>query len=510
MRKLFRAASFSAVVLVVGISGAVVVSVYDPAAPSRSWPTLELAATAADGTIVDVGPNIQISAQYPHAIFDMCDVASDPNDESRLVASALCWRKGDIDCIVFFSHDGGATWETACELVASGGERQSDHAVEFGPDGIVFLASTRHDPNRGSGPLGAKSAGSRTGFRVSEDGGKTWMNRGVLSSDIDRPWIAVDTTKGKYRGNLYFHGNVDEPICFVSRDAAETVTGPVFPRAGKKFLNYRHAEPVVGADGSVVIVGQDNDLNHSRHRPKLHTWRSTDGGCTFEERSLVNTQWWHDRILSSKRLDTFWPRLASDNESVKLSGRIYCVWGDGTAIDFEDADRRGIDGERIFFSSSADYGLTWTQPIVLSEQSMTRDGQTGEYMSFKPSIAVNRSGVIAVSWYDRRGLAPPSRQPIPGRKDRFKLVTDSWNVRVRVSQDGGATWLPSVRMNEKPGRGLADVGHSAGITAGADGRFHPVWIDNRNGTRQLWTAAITVGTSPDSVASRQTRSATPE
>lgn len=502
MPTLCRVAMFSTVALVAGLAGTVVVSVYDPDAPSSNWPTLGLAATPADVTIVDVGPNVQISAQYPHAIFDMCDVTSDPNDAARLVASALCWRNGDFDCIVFYSHDGGATWETGCELVASGGERQSDHAVAFGTDGTVFLASTRHDPNRVKGPLGAPSDESRTAFRVSEDGGKTWMNRVVLTTDIDRPWIAVDTTAGKYRGNLYFHGNVDEPICFVSHDAAETVTGPVFPRAGKKFLNYRHAEPVVGADGSVVIVGRDNDLTRSRHRPKLHTWRSTDGGCTFEERSLVNTQWWHDRILSTTRVDTFWPRLASDNESAKLSGRIYCVWGDGTAIDFEDADRRGIDGERIFFSSSADYGLTWTHPIVLSEQSMTRDGQASEYMSFKPSIAVNSSGVIAVSWYDRRGLAPPGRQPIPGRKYSFKMVTEGWNVRVRLSLDGGTTWLPSVQVNEKPGRGLADVGHAAGITASADGRFLPVWIDNRTGTKQLWTAAITVGT--------RTRSATPE
>jgi hypothetical protein len=501
---------FAAAVLVVLLAGAVVVSIYDPDAPSRNWPVLRLAATAADVTIVDVGPNVQISAQYPHAIFDMCDVASDPNDAARLVASALCWRKGDIDCIVFCSHDGGATWKTGCELVASGGERQSDHAVAFGAEGRVFLVSHRLDPNRAAGPLGAEADGIRTEFRVSEDGGKTWMNRVVLSTGIDRPWIAVDTTKGKYRGNLYFHGNVDEPICFVSRDAAETVTGPVFPRAGKQFLNYRHAEPVVGADGSVVLVGRDNGDSNGRHRPRLYTYRSTDGGHTYEERSPVNTKWWHDRILSSKRVDTFWPRLASDSESAKLSGRIYCVWGDGTAIDFEDADRRGIDGERIFFSSSADYGLTWTQPIVLSEQSMTGDGQPGEYMSFKPSIAVNRSGAIAVSWYDRRGLAPPGRQPVPDHKYSFKLLTEGWNVRVRVSQDGGATWLPSVQVNEKPGRGLADVGHSAGITASADGRFHPVWIDNRNGTKQLWTAAITVGTSPDSVPSRQTGSATPE
>jgi hypothetical protein len=506
MRKTRLIVAAIAVIATVGFAGAMVVSIYDPDAPRRSWPLLESAKVATTDSVIDVGPNVRISSQFDGVPFVFCDIASDPSDESRLFASSLCWRNGDVDFLGFYSHDGGVTWETGCELVAAQGRRQSDHSVAFGPDGEIFLASNRIDPN--DAEILGTSNNDRTEFRVSKDGGKTWAKKVVLSNNIDRPWITVDTTNGQYRGNLYFHGNVNEPICYVSSDLAQTMSGPVLPRAGDKFFNHRQTEPVVGADGSVVIVGRDNNYRN-RHRPKLHTYRSTDGGLTYEERSLVNTKWWHGRILSSTRAGgTVWPRLASDNESSEFSGRIYCVWGDGTVIDLEDADRNGIDGERIFFSSSSDYGLTWTQPIVLSEQSMTLSGESGEYMSFKPSIAVNKSGAIAVSWYDRRGLAPPGRQPTG--KYSFKLVTDGWNVRVRVSLDGGTTWLPSVQVNEKPGRGLADVGHAAGISASAEGRFHPVWIDNRNGTKQLWTAAITVGTSPDSVPSRQTGSATPE
>lgn len=35
-------------------------------------------------------------------------------------------------------------------------------------------------------------------------------------------------------------------------------------------------------------------------------------------------------------------------------------------------------------------------------------------------------------------------------------------------------------------------GHTGGMAATADGRFHPFWVDNRTGIAQLWTAAVTV------------------
>jgi hypothetical protein len=35
-------------------------------------------------------------------------------------------------------------------------------------------------------------------------------------------------------------------------------------------------------------------------------------------------------------------------------------------------------------------------------------------------------------------------------------------------------------------------GHTAGMAADANGTFHPVWIDNRTGLPQMWTAPVTV------------------
>jgi hypothetical protein len=35
-------------------------------------------------------------------------------------------------------------------------------------------------------------------------------------------------------------------------------------------------------------------------------------------------------------------------------------------------------------------------------------------------------------------------------------------------------------------------GDTAGLAADAAGVFHPLWIDNRTGIHQMWTAAVTV------------------
>jgi hypothetical protein len=140
-----------------------------------------------------------------------------------------------------------------------------------------------------------------------------------------------------------------------------------------------------------------------------------------------------------------------------------------------------------------------------------------------PVIGVNKDGVVGIVWYDRRdnpeGLG--------------------WYVRFSASLDGGDTWLPSVRVSDSPASfqgpdrfalrpssggggtvvwsdgkinppppprsggnpisvsmGANDFsitgGHYSGLAVDAAGIFRPMWVDNRTGVAQLWTAGVTV------------------
>jgi hypothetical protein len=165
------------------------------------------------------------------------------------------------------------------------------------------------------------------------------------------------------------------------------------------------------------------------------------------------------------------------------------------------ADARSGRSE-ILLSYSADGGKTWSRPRAVNDD-RARDNLDGPDHC-TPTIAVNHDGLVGVMWYDRR--------------DDPNNV--GYHVRFTASLDGGDSWLPSVRVStagnsfegsETPSLfgivfpvdagGIRWVigdnawhtnGHTAGLAAAADGSFHPVWVDNRTGLPQMWTAAIAV------------------
>src|SRR5207245_3409187 len=99
---------------------------------------------------------------------------------------------------------------------------------------------------------------------------------------------------------------------------------------------------------------------------------------------------------------------------------------------------------------------------------------------------------------------------------KYDEYRDDTDVRFAASLDGGRTVLPSVIANrsrdQKPMRLVPQVFLSkelprgylltfraegglwdyAGLTADAEGSFHPDWIDFRNGVGQMWTTTIDV------------------
>jgi hypothetical protein len=137
---------------------------------------------------------------------------------------------------------------------------------------------------------------------------------------------------------------------------------------------------------------------------------------------------------------------------------------------------------------------------------MLLDGKVPkESMQFQPVIAVNKDGVVAVSWYDTRDSKGGSE----------------YHEYFAASVDGGKTFLPSVRVSSAPSnpRGEGNMtlapmvfdhkdesylslvsaanrwlggGDYMGMTADKDGVFHPFWADARSGTFQAYTARVSV------------------
>src|SRR5262249_49350722 len=101
-------------------------------------------------------------------------------------------------------------------------------------------------------------------------------------------------------------------------------------------------------------------------------------------------------------------------------------------------ERLAAKTPRGCFAFSKDKGKSWSPSTILSEQPAKADEG---YSADMPSLAVNKDGIVAVTWYDRRRLPPA---PLP----RAPFYSQGCNVRIRLSLDGGETWEPSKQVNE--------------------------------------------------------------
>jgi hypothetical protein len=295
----------------------------------------------------------------------------------------------------------------------------------------------------------------------------------MVQSPCDRPWIAIDHTAGPNRGRLYCASNIGKPYLITSSDGGRTFQVPAVPQTPRGAVY--PAQPVILSNGSLLAAfrwfphqGFASDTEYIR------TFWSNDGGRTETTGALV-TNWRHSTLTPHFRTTqgpTF-PQLAIDPGSPSCADQLCIVWAQRFA--------NRPTTEWFLCSSSTDRGRTWSAPVNLSEQPDPADS-AHDYIAYLPCIAVNKAGVVAVTWYDRRGL------PSAANEGSMK----GWNIRMRVSRDGGRTWSPSVQVTSKASTGQLTGGHTAGICADASGNFHAAWIDDRTGKPQLWTARITV------------------
>jgi hypothetical protein len=456
-----------------------------------------------------VGPNVQVSmARSTIPLFETL-AAADPTNPNRMLACSAAYPTDESlgVTIVYASNDDGLTWSPT--LAEKDLPRSGDPACAFGPDGAAYYATLSFSAE-------GKSA---MHFYRSSDGGSTWSPPTRLPF-IDREFITVDMSGGKYQGRIYLNGtglvsaiegarrNTDFTL-FRSSDGGATFQAPVKRSAfGARYVRSM-GNGVVLSDGTfLALFGEVKEYwndEGTRGRVQPGPWgessawlrviRSEDGGETLD--AGVTVADWYTEMKGGAAV----PSLAADPGSRAFKNRVYAAWSDARSGRLE-----------ILLAYSADRGKTWSKPVVVNDDRPPADPNAGPDQ-LMPTVAVNRRGVVGVAWYDRADLSPTSM---------------GWWVRFRPSLDGGETFLPSVRVSAAPntyGRseqrplsgfaiggaasdqrmrgGLIGLsigmhwfsgtgGDTAGLAADAGGVFHPVWIDNRSGVPQMWTAAISV------------------
>jgi hypothetical protein len=420
--------------------------------------------TAPAGGRIDVGPNVHVSKANAGIFHAEVVLAADPTDARRLVAASM-YQPPPVDLsapkvVIYASSDGGRTWTPTLERKDANPASLADPAFAWGASDSLFFV------NMWAPSLGRLNQAGCLQVIRSPDGGRTWGPVTTIGEYHDRPFLALDRSGGKHHGRLYC---LTHRGLLVSTDSGRSF-GPTRTWARRPgYIAYGSGNPLVFADGTLIVLDNNNqrETDRDRDRNYLGVRTSRDGGESFSEEVVV-----------AEYRGAGYPTAASSPAHTPWPDRIHVVW--------QEVLPRGR--RCVAYAHSKDRGATFSEPKVLSEQDEAR----GDHEAFVPSIAVNEAGVVAVAWYDTRGL---------------QLDEAGWNLRLRASLDGGETWPPSTRLTEFPTlkdgktrRRLMGVGHTAGLAADAAGVFHGLWLDGRGGVLQVYTAAVTVGPLHVSVA----------
>jgi BNR/Asp-box repeat len=448
------------------------------------------------------GSTVQVSKAFANLPHYENLAAGDPKHLGRLITCSMTYPRelGKLNyhqCYVSF--DGGKTWDPT--LKVSEGYVNSDPAVIYGyGDDVYEVALVVSTVSDESGEPNAPTDDSKTVVFKSSDGGRTWSETARFKL-IDREYIGMDLTKGKYDGRIYVVGqgyfpNIDGRLdvfdgaslqLFRSVDGGKNFLGPVCAKYPHGATIGNVGPGVVLSDGTFVVMFE---VANAEHRNELHIISSKDGGETFARSVRVADP---DLFVDPGRSKAeMLGQLAIDPGSKPFKDRLY--------IAFPSIVDKRI---QIELSYSTDKGETWSKPTVVNDDRSPEDGSNGpDHML--PSVAVNRDGVVLVTWYDRRE------------------ATDNlgWRLRAAASLDGGETFSASVPVTDgrqvftpkttwdlrgqsvesasllslwvSPLEFMIGGGHTSGLAVDADGTFVPTWIDNRTGVAQLWSAPIRV------------------
>ncbi len=282
---------------------------------------------------------------------------------------------------------------------------------------------------------------SGVSLSISTDGGKTFATPVVISGQpsnthiVDGAWVAVDhSTPGRLYvtySDLDFSGSVcgTESGSAVPRYAIEAISSAdggttwsgtpvvvaqVCADSAHPFAFVAGSQVAVGPNGEVYVTWELFGNTNGLGEREIEISGSTNQAQSFPASPVTAA------TIGCAGDCADWQGLAHSNEHPSLaigkgtlnSAMVYLAWNDG---DRQAPDALTTTGfynfTDIMFSQSSDAGATWSPPVRVNNNA---EGGTAPLTDqFEPALASDRSGRIAICFYDRR------RDPANFRIDRF-------------------------------------------------------------------------------------------
>lgn len=409
-----------------------------------------------------VGANVNISKSSENNA-EEC-IAINPRNPLNLFVSdtwALMTR---------YSLDGGMTWNDSNIAALPGSD--GDVSAAFDSFGNLYLSRF--------------GTSFRVAVGLSTNGGSSFsLQYQTPDINLDQPSVTTGPSAVPGQPSVWISYTTSSGNQ-VARGAAVTGLGAIgaFSAAQTAGTNGDYGDIVVGPTGQVFIVYQN--ANGGIGPDVLRGNFDSDGLGAGGFGGTINT--------TTTQVGSFAPLPAQpqrdvdseaglvwDSSGGPFNGRLYLVYTDRPSTGSADTD--------IYVRFSNNNGATWSSRVRVNDDTVG-NGKS----QFLPRIAIDQtSGNIAVSFYDCRNS--------PGNN-----TTELWAT---ISTDGGATFLPNVKVSAGVSSALVTAISSTGFDYGDycglcfhGGTFYPCWADNSNSTGDnpagaqnnfdLYTARVTV------------------
>jgi hypothetical protein len=420
-----------------------------------------------------VGTNVNVS--NVNEIHSESNIAVNHADPNRLVAASNN-ISGSGRQKMFFSGDGGASWNSTELPLADGARFNSDPAVAWAPDGTAWSATLGID----------LSGGVKVQVFKSTTQGATWTFVKTVSTgtnnDKELMWIDTDPSS-PHKGNIYVAW---DEVGNGMRFARSTDNGATWSA-----VTNLSSDVAIGADLATGPAGELYVAWPDVSSRTLKVRKSTDGGATFGAvRTIATTHGQFDVSIPAmcSRNVLIYLIVGVDRSSGPRRGNVYAEWDDrdGSAADPGCSGLTNTSNTNVYFSRSTDGGTTWSSPVIVGSNPALTD-QFNPWMDVDPT-----NGQIHTAYYDTRDDT--------GRRDASLFFI--W------SDDGGLTFKDEHKVATAPTDETAagaDAGNQYGDYNGLavyNSVSHPTWTDRRTGvpggSEQIFTARIAV--SGDTVA----------
>jgi hypothetical protein len=394
-------------------------------------------------------------------------LATDPADGNHVVEVDEDFTRGQ--CTFRTTHDGGKSWAGGdlsvppgldpvdgpgvppCDAVDSGGFAHFDQSVAFGSGANVYATF---------------SSGNAVVVSHSPDGG-TSFGPGVVavaappvSGAFDiRPQLAVEPGAAGDRIYVSALNRAGSPgggerLVTTRSDDGGVTWSPVVDAQGEGETVREPAQPVVGADGAVVVAWHGGT---GASADQVVVARSTDRGATWARSPAAGVPGGGGFPYLAVG-----PSAPQGGPAKPGQGTLRLVYVGGQDNTTDISMRR-----------SDDNGATWSAPVRVSDDAPTQPG-AATVQHLRPRLSSSADGRIDVVWTDTRaGYEGPIG------------FGDIW---YSASIDGGGTFSTNRRVNDRTidlGSGqvsesaLAD--HGPVVTALGGGRLLFAWGDSRDG-----------------------------